>query len=218
MKKIAIVQSNYIPWKGYFDLIAAVDEFVLYDDAQYTRRDWRNRNLIKTPDGPKWLSVPVEVKGKYHQSIRETRIADGWVRAHWNALAHNYGRARCFDEVAALIKPLYLERDYTLLSEVNEAFIAAICGYLRIGAGVSRSSDYDLAEGRSERLASICEQAGATVRTIVPADSLAKLRIFVAAPNAGESHEAIAFSVRALDAEAGSDQAEAFFERPGTRP
>ena len=55
MKKVAIVQSNYIPWKGYFDMIAAVDEFILYDDMQYTRRDWRNRNQIKTPHGVQWF-------------------------------------------------------------------------------------------------------------------------------------------------------------------
>ena len=65
MKCIAILQSNYIPWKGYFDLINYVDEFVIYDDAQYTKRDWRNRNLIKTKDGLKWLTIPVEVKNKF---------------------------------------------------------------------------------------------------------------------------------------------------------
>jgi hypothetical protein len=69
MKKIAISQSNYIPWKGYFDLINSVDEFTLYDDAQYTRRDWRNRNKIKTPQGLQWLTIPVDVKGKYLQKI-----------------------------------------------------------------------------------------------------------------------------------------------------
>ena len=74
MKRVAILQSNYIPWKGYFDLIAHVDEFILYDDMQYTRRDWRNRNLIKTPQGTQWLTVPVQVKGKYHQRIRDTLI------------------------------------------------------------------------------------------------------------------------------------------------
>jgi hypothetical protein len=67
LKKIIITQSNYIPWKGYFDSINMADEFVLYDDMQYTRRDWRNRNQIKTKDGLKWLSIPVEVKGKYFQ-------------------------------------------------------------------------------------------------------------------------------------------------------
>ncbi len=64
-KSLAVVQSNYIPWKGYFDLINMVDEFILFDVVQYTRRDWRNRNLIKTPQGLRWLTIPVEVKGKY---------------------------------------------------------------------------------------------------------------------------------------------------------
>src|ERR1700704_673419 len=100
MKKVAIVQSNYIPWKGYFDMIAAVDEFILFDDVQYTRRDWRNRNLIKTPNGLKWLTIPVEVKGKYEQTIRETRIADEWQRSHWGALEQNYRKAAHFGEVA----------------------------------------------------------------------------------------------------------------------
>ena len=76
MKKVAIVQSNYIPWKGYFDLIAFVDEFIVFDEMQYTRRDWRNRNRIKTPNGVQWLTVPVQVKGKYLQRISETRIND----------------------------------------------------------------------------------------------------------------------------------------------
>ena len=83
MTKVAIVQSNYIPWKGYFDLIAAVDEFVIYDDVQYTRRDWRNRNKIKTPHGLLWLTVPVQVKGKYLQRIRDAEIADpNWAKEH----------------------------------------------------------------------------------------------------------------------------------------
>ena len=63
--RIAIVQSNYIPWKGYFDLMGTVDEFVLFDDVQYTRRDWRNRNRIKTPRGPAWLTIPVNTGGQY---------------------------------------------------------------------------------------------------------------------------------------------------------
>jgi len=75
-KKVAIVQSNLYPLEGLFDLIAAVDEFILYDDMQYTRRDWRNRNQIKTPQGLQWLTVPVKVKGKYHQTIRETEIEE----------------------------------------------------------------------------------------------------------------------------------------------
>jgi len=72
MKRVAIVQSNYIPWKGYFDLIRSVDEFILLDEVQFTKRDWRNRNKIKTPAGAVWLTIPVLVKGRYFQKISET--------------------------------------------------------------------------------------------------------------------------------------------------
>lgn len=161
MKKVAIVQSNYIPWKGYFDLIAAVDEFILYDDAQYTRRDWRNRNQIKTPQGVQWLSVPVVVKGKFLQSIRETEI-DGelWAVTHWKSLLLNYRKARYFDEVAAWLEPLYLNASYGYLSQLNRSFIEAVCHYLEIKTRITNSWDYVLAEGRSARLASLCAQAG----------------------------------------------------------
>jgi len=74
MKKVAIVQSSYIPWIGYFDLIGSVDEFIIYDSMQFTKRDWRNRNLIKTPQGKKWITIPVLSKGKYHQTIFDTKI------------------------------------------------------------------------------------------------------------------------------------------------
>ena len=163
MKKVAIVQSNYIPWKGYFDMIAAVDEFILYDDMQYTRRDWRNRNQIKTPQGPQWLTVPVKVKGKYLQTIRETEI-DGadWVEAHWKAIAQNYRRAPHFEEVAALVEPIYRQCSHTHLSTLNRALIEAVCFYLGITTKISNSWDYVLTEGKTERLADLCAQATGT--------------------------------------------------------
>src|SRR6476646_2882084 len=96
-KTIAIVQSNYIPWKGYFDLIRSVDEFILFDDMQYTRRDWRNRNAIQTPGGVSWLTIPVESKGKYFQRICDTMVAsEGWAADHWKSITHFYSRAPFF--------------------------------------------------------------------------------------------------------------------------
>ncbi|WP_427185191.1 WbqC family protein [Bordetella bronchialis] len=162
-KTVAILQSNYIPWKGYFDMIAAVDEFILYDDMQYTRRDWRNRNQIKTPQGVQWLTVPVRVKGKYHQKIRDTEI-DGheWAAIHWKALIQNYRRAPYFAEIAAWLEPLYLAQPFTYLSELNRRFIEAICEYLGIGTTITNSWDYSLVEGKTERLAGLCVQAGGT--------------------------------------------------------
>lgn len=170
MRKVAIVQSNYIPWKGYFDMIAAVNEFILYDDMQYTRRDWRNRNQIKTPQGVQWLTVPVKVKGKYHQTIRATEIYGGnWAGAHCQAIARNYRRAPHFEEVAAIFEPLYLQHAYSLLSVLNRAFIEAICSYLGINTKISNSWDYTLMDGKTERLADLCAQAGGTVYISGPA-------------------------------------------------
>lgn len=162
MKKVAILQSNYIPWKGYFDMIAAVDEFILYDDMQYTRQDWRNRNQIKTPQGGQWLTVPVKAKGKFGQSIRQTEIdGDEWRDLHWKALSLYYRRARYFSEVVEFIEPLY-QNSYRTISELNRAFIEALCVYLEITTKISNSWDYQLIEGKTERLSNLCQQAGAT--------------------------------------------------------
>lgn len=163
MKKVAIVQSNYIPWKGYFDIIAAVDEFILYDDMQYTRRDWRNRNQIKTPKGQQWLTVPVKVKGKYHQTIRETEI-DGadWAETHWKSIYQNYRRASYFNEIAELFEPIYRQRQYTHISVLNRELIEAVCVYLDITTRISNSWDYILIDGKTERLVDLCLQAGGT--------------------------------------------------------
>lgn len=170
MKKVAIVQSNYIPWKGYFDMIAAVDEFILFDDMQYTRRDWRNRNQIKTPQGVQWLSVPVRVKGKYHQSIRETEL-DGydWATAHWRSLTQNYSRAKYFSAVSELLRPIYLEESYSHLSQLNRRLIESVCDYLDIHTKISNSWDYDLCDGKTERLADLCRQAQGAVYVSGPA-------------------------------------------------
>lgn len=170
MKKVAIVQSNYIPWKGYFDLIAAVDEFILYDDMQYTRRDWRNRNQIKTPQGVQWLTVPVLVKGRYHQKIRDTQI-DGiaWADAHWKTLLHNYRSAPHFAEIASWLEPLYRHAVHTHLTSLNRMLIDAVCRYLNIGTPITYSWDYELVDGKTERLADLCRQAEATEYVSGPA-------------------------------------------------
>ena len=163
-KKVAILQSNYIPWKGYFDLIAFVDEFILYDDMQYTRRDWRNRNLIKTPTGLQWLTVPVKVKGKFLQKIRDTEI-DGknWIQSHWGSLEKNYRRTPHYDEITTLIKPIFFSQNHQFLSELNRSFIKTICKYLRISTLISDSFDYTFVDDKSERLVNICLQAKASV-------------------------------------------------------
>jgi hypothetical protein len=162
-KRVGIIQSNYIPWKGYFDFISCVDEFILFDDVQYTRRDWRNRNKIKTKDGLKWLTVPVESKGNYFARVNEIRLLDHkWIDEHKSSLRHAYGRAPYFHEEWPWVESAYETcRKLSHLSDVNATFIHAICSRLGIGTAIRSSSEFEILEGKNERLISLCLQAGA---------------------------------------------------------
>ena len=162
-KKIAILQSNYIPWKGYFDLISSVDEFILYDDMQYTRRDWRNRNKIKTINGPQWLTIPVDVKGKYHQSIKDTQIIDNtWAKKHWNTIKQNYSKSKYFIVYELLFEDFFKNCREESLSLINYKFIRMINEILGIKTKISWSSDFILVDGKSERLLGLCKDCHAT--------------------------------------------------------
>lgn len=161
-KRIAAIQSSYVPWKGYFDAINCVDEFVLLDDVQYTKRDWRNRNRIKSVDGSRWLTVPVQVKGRFHQRIDETLIADPrWGRAHWSVLHQTYRRAPHFDQLRERFAPLYLERSFQRLSDLNRALLEAACRWLGITTPLRWSTDYQVSGTASRRLLELCLAAGA---------------------------------------------------------
>ena len=162
-KKVAILQSNYIPWKGYFDLIAYVDEFIFYDLAQFTKNDWRNRNQIKTSNGLKWLSIPVKMKGHLNRSIKETEIIqNGWQKKHWQSLLHSYSKAPYFSEIAGWLEPMYMESEQKYLSALNRDFIKKICEYLNIKTTISNVWDYKLMGGKSEKLVHLCQQCQAT--------------------------------------------------------
>ena len=161
VKKVAILQSNYIPWKGYFDIINMVDEFILYDDMQYTRRDWRNRNKIMTKDGLLWLSIPVDSKGKFFQKINETKVADPtWVDSHWKSIQYNYAKAKYFPEYSGRIQKVYeMCKEEEFLSRINYFFIKEICSILGIETEITWSSDYHLVDGKTERLVGLVKEA-----------------------------------------------------------
>jgi hypothetical protein len=161
-KRLAAVQSSYLPWKGYFDLINTVDEFVLLDDVQYTRRDWRNRNRIKTKDGPRWLTVPVQTRGRYHEPICAITIADpDWRRRHWRTVVSSYRRARGFAQYGPFFEELYDSATDNHLSLVNERCLRAVARLLGIETRLSWSMDYGLTTRRTERLVELCLRAGA---------------------------------------------------------
>jgi hypothetical protein len=158
-KKALITQSNYIPWKGYFDAIASVDVFVVFDEMQYTKRDWRNRNMVKTPQGPKWLSIPVEVKGKFFQKINQTKVADiNWGKSHWGSIKQNYSDTKYFEEISGFLKPLYMDCSKVFLTEINLSFIIAINKYLNIETEILYSRDFQLVKNKTQRLVDICKE------------------------------------------------------------
>jgi hypothetical protein len=161
-KTIAILQSNYVPWKGYFDLMALVDEFVLYDDVQYTRRDWRNRNRFKSPGGIRWLTIPVQVKGRYLQRIDETVVSDSsWAGDHWSTLVAWYGDAPFFEHYRPVFEDLYMGTQEQHLSQINRRFLETVRGLLGISTPLRSSRDYSAEGQKTERLLAICHAAGA---------------------------------------------------------
>jgi len=163
MKRIAVLQSNYIPWKGYFDIIRSVDEFIIYDDTQYTKRDWRNRNLIKTRQGLKWLTIPVKVKGRFTQTVNETRISNyKWAEKHWKAITYHYNKARYFNIYQDLFEKTYKKAsNLEYLSEINLLFIAIINQILGIHTKISSSTEYLLRGDKNHKIISVCQQTGA---------------------------------------------------------
>jgi len=162
-KRVAIVQSNYIPWKGYFNIIKDVDEFVFLDDVQYTRRDWRNRNLIKTKHGLKWLTIPVEVKGNFQIKIKDVYTAGtDWRLQHWNQIKEAYQHSSHFKTIAPFFKELYMGSEETNLTKINISFIRLINSLLAVRTQLTESNAFETPEERTERLVYICQSLHAT--------------------------------------------------------
>jgi len=160
-KRIAILQSSYIPWKGYFDIMNQVDEFILYDDRQYTTNDWRNRNRIKTSQGPTWLTIPV--RRAWPQRIDEARISDPtWASRHWRSITQNYSRTPNFEKVRDIFERIYTGALPDMLSQVNVILLKAVGDILNIPARITWSSDYEAFGEKTERIISLCRAAGGT--------------------------------------------------------
>lgn len=169
-KKIAIIQSNYIPWKGYFNIIKDVDEFVLLDDVQFTRRDWRNRNIIKTQYGLKWLTIPVDVKGRFESKINEVEtFGTEWRTQHWNQLSEAYKEAPFFDFYKTIFQPLFLNDAESRLSIINYKFITKINDLLGIETPIKWSSDFEVPNDKTSRLVNICKCLNADIYVSGPA-------------------------------------------------
>jgi WbqC-like protein family len=171
-KTIAILQSNYIPWKGYFDIIAAADEFLIFDEAQFTRRDWRNRNKIVIDARPHWLTIPVASKGRFDAPIKDMEVSEaGWAEKHWRSIKHAYGKAPFFSQYAPIIEQAYQHAvTLTRLTEINEMFLAVICNCLSIETAMRHTDEVPrAADNPTARLVEICVARGATTYLSGPA-------------------------------------------------
>jgi hypothetical protein len=160
--RICIIQSCYIPWKGFFDQIGRCDEYVVFDSAQYVKRHWHNRNRIKTADGVQWLTIPVTVKGRFEQPIDQVEIEKPWAEKHWRTLELAYQQAPFFEQLAPAVKAWYERADkQTRLTDVNAIFLHGITGLLGLKTGIVRDTVYPLRGSKTERLLEIARAARA---------------------------------------------------------
>ncbi len=163
VKKIAILQSNYIPWKGYFDIINQVDEFIFHDDLQYTKGDWRNRNQIITNNGLEWLTIPCGTSEK--RLISEVKLNDAhWQKKHWHKIKENYKKAPFFHYYESFFSDFYLTQVWTNLSELNQNMIISISkDILGIDTAFKDSRDYHLKLTKSDRVLELASKANADI-------------------------------------------------------
>lgn len=162
MKKVAILQSNYIPWKGYFDLIRQVDCFIFYDDVQYTKNDWRNRNKIKTPQGIRWITIPCGSNLK--RLIKDVRIDNiQWQKEHYKLLENTYLKSSFWHFYKPFIEEIYLRKKWKYLSELNQTIIMRISNEIfKVGAIFETSESYKLDSCKEARVLQLLDKAGAT--------------------------------------------------------
>jgi hypothetical protein len=161
--RAVILQPSYLPWRGYFDLIHRADVFVFYDDVQYDKNGWRNRNRIKTPHGTKWLTIPVPQRGVVSGKVAINAVAPigtAWTAEHFEALRRSYAGAPHFDE--AWLRRLYAAPP-TLLAEFTIATTIALAAQLGIrNTRFLRSSELAAAGTKTGRLIAILGEIGAT--------------------------------------------------------
>jgi hypothetical protein len=168
MKSVAAIQSSYIPWKGFFDIIHDVDLFIFYDDVQFTRRDWRTRNRIKTAHGTKWLTVPAG--GDRDRLICEVPLPnDGWEKKHWASISQAYAKAPYFKKYRPLIEALYLGHGCESLSAFNQHVTRTIAREaLGMNVEFRDSREFGAIGKKLDRLLDLVKRAEATAYVSCP--------------------------------------------------
>ena len=162
-KSIAILQSNFLPWRGYFELINSVDEFILFDTVQFTKRDWRNRNLIKTQNGAKWITVPVDTKNGSRIPINEILVdQENWRIPLWARIENAYRCAPFYADIEELTRKIIFDTRIERLSDLNKTLLEKICKYLDITTPIIDAPKIDAPQNKNSHLIDICKKREAT--------------------------------------------------------
>ncbi|MCA9396006.1 MAG: WbqC family protein [Candidatus Omnitrophica bacterium] len=174
-----------MPWLGFFEQLYRSDVFIYYDNAQYTKNDWRNRNRIKGHSEPIWITVPVEYV--FGINIKDIRISyeHDWMSKHLKTFTQYYGKSPYFCEVVDIIRESY-SRKPDLLISLNVGLIEGIMSYLKLNRKIMMMSDFSISGGKTEKLANVCEAVGAdhyysgeAAREYLETDIFSKKRIEV---------------------------------------
>jgi hypothetical protein len=160
--KVVILQSNYIPWKGYFDLINDADIFCFLDEVQYTKNDWRNRNKLYSKNGLFWLTIPISKKA-VNLKISEVILENSyWQEKHYTSIVKTYCKAPQLHNLLPFLEDIYLKQQWKSLSELNQYIIKKICNFIDIKTKIVTSKDYHLESNKIDRIISLIKQMGGT--------------------------------------------------------
>lgn len=163
--KCVILQPSYLPWRGVYHQMKKADRFIFLDDVQYDRDGWRNRNKIKTPEGTKWLTIPVNRKGHLEQkkAINEIPISwtHDWRLSHFASIKHSYSKAPFFKKYLAMLEEIYCQKP-NLLSDFTIWSTERIAREIGLKTQFMRASDLNVVGSKTERLLNILTKVGAT--------------------------------------------------------
>lgn len=161
MTAIGILQPGYLPWIGFFDQLDQADIFILYDDVQYDKNGWRNRNRIKTAQGEQWITVPVLTKGNVFQLIKDTAInnTDNWQKKNILSITQNYKKAK-YSFVAEDICAIIQGKKWHWLVDLNYSVLKILMAHLGIDKPVYFSSDFNAHGGKNEKIISLIKHFG----------------------------------------------------------
>jgi len=162
MKKISIHQPGFMPWLGFFKKIMYSDIFVFLDNVQYVKKQWHNRNKIRTENGSKWISIPVHAR--FGMNINEVKIdySKNWNDEHLELIKRCYGKSKFFETYFSKIETI-LSKKTSLLLDLNLDLIKLMMDTFEIKTKTVKSSELDVLTSGSTRILDICKKLDADV-------------------------------------------------------